>query len=236
MKSKTNAELCVTGEKSVLIPKCRNCTSAVIAPVLSEILNTSIRSATYPSKLKTAKITPVFKSDDDTDANYRTISLLSNFNRVFEKIIYNRLTSYINKHELLYSSQYGFHKGHSTQHAILDIVNDIQSNMNQRLLSCGVFIDLKKAFDTVNHDILLDKLNHYGFRGIINDWFSSYLKNRTQTTTVGHHVSDKAAVGYGVPQGSILGPLLFLLYVYDIHRCSNKFRFYLFADDTNILY
>ena len=108
--------------------------------------------------------------------------------------------------------------------------------MNQRLLSCGVFIDLKKAFDTVNHDILLDKLNHYGFRGIINDWFSSYLKNRTQATTVGHHVSDKAAVGCGVPQGSILGPLLFLLYVNDIHRCSNKFRFYLFADDTNILY
>ena len=108
--------------------------------------------------------------------------------------------------------------------------------MNQRLLSCGVFIDLKKAFETVNHDILLDKLNHYGSRGIINDWFSSYLKNRTQTTQVGHHVSDKAAVGCGVPQGSILGPLLFLLYVNDIHRCSNKLRFYLFAYDTNILY
>ena len=217
--------------------KLLKCSSAVIAPVLSEILNTSIRLGTYPSKLKIAKITPVFKSEDDTDANnYRPISLLSNFNRVFEKIIYNRLTSYINKHELLYSSQYGFRKGHSTQHAILEIVNDIQSNMNQRLLSCGVFIDLKKAFDTVNHDILLDKLNHYGFRGIINDWFSSYLKNRTQTTQVSHHVSDKAAVGCGVPQGSILGPLLFLLYVNDIHRCSNKLRFYLFADDTNILY
>ena len=105
--------------------------------------------------------------------------------------------------------------------------------MNQRLLSCGVFIDLKKslkkAFDTVDHDILLDKLNHYGFLGIINDWFSSYLKSRTQTTQVGHHISDKAVVGCGVPQGSILGPLRF-------HRCSNKFRFYLFADDTNILY
>ena len=92
-----------------------------------------------------AKITPVFKSDDDTDTNnYRPISLLSNFNRVSEKIIYNRLTSYIKKHELLYSSQYGFRKGHSTQHPILDIVNDIQSNMNQRYISCGVLIDLKK--------------------------------------------------------------------------------------------
>ena len=120
-----------------------------------------------------AKITPVFKGDDDTDANnYRPISLLSNFNRVFEKIIYKRLTSYIEKHDLLNSSQYGFRKGHSTQHAILDIVNDIQSNMNRRLLSCGIFIDLKKAFDTVDHDVLLDKLNHYGFRGIINSWFT----------------------------------------------------------------
>ena len=94
----------------------------------------------------------------------------------------------------------------------------------------------KKAFDTVLHNILLDKLNHYGFRGTINDWFSSYLKNRTQRTQVGHHISDRAVVGCGVPQGSIVGPLLFLVYVNDIHRCSNKFRFYLFADDTNILY
>ena len=145
------------------------------------------------------------------------------------------MTSYIKKHELSYSSQYGFRKGHSLQHAILDIVYDIETNMKQRLLSCGVFIDLKKALDTVDHDILLDKLNHYsnGFRGIIDDCFSSYLKNRTQTRQVGHHIADKAVVGCGVPQGSILGPLL---HVNDIRRCSNKFRFYLFADDTNILY
>ena len=108
--------------------------------------------------------------------------------------------------------------------------------MKQRLLSCGVFIDLKRAFDTIDHDILLDKLNYYGFRGLLNDRLSSCLKNRTQTTQEGHNISDKAVIGCGVPQGSILGPLLFLLYVNDIHRCSNKFRFYLLADDTNILY
>ena len=119
---------------------------------------------------------------------------------------------------------------------MLDIVHDIQTNMNQWLLICGVFIDLKKAFDTVDHEILRDKLNHYGFRGLINDWFASYLKNRTQTTQVGHHISDKAVIGCGVPQGSILGPLLFLLYVNDTHRCSNKFRFNLFADNTNIMF
>ena len=197
----------------------------------------SIKSGSYPSKLKIGKITPIFKSDDESDANnYRPISLLSNFNSIFEKIMYKRMTYYIEQHDLLYPSQYGFRKGHSTQHAMLDIINDIQANMNQRLLFCGVFIDLKKAFDTVYHEILLNKLNHYGFRGIIIDWFSSYLNNRTQTTQVGQHISDKAIITCCVPQGSVLGPLLFLLYVNDIPKCSNKLWFYLFADDTNILY
>ena len=150
--------------------------------------------------------------------------------------MYKRMTSYIKQHDLLYPSQYSFRKGHSTQHAILDIINDIQANMNQQLLSFGVIIDLKKAFDTVNHEILLNKLNHYGFRGVINDWFSSYLNNRTQTTQVGQHISDKAIITCGVPQGSVLGPLLFLLYVNNIHKCSNKLWCYPFADDTNILY
>ena len=144
------------------------------------------------------------------------------------------MKDYIDKHNLLYSSQYGFRKGHSTQHAILDIVNAMQINMNQGLFSCGVFIDLKKAFDTVDHNILLNKLNHYGFRGIINDWFSSYLNNRMQSTQIGPYISNKANVSYVIPQGSVLGPLLFLLYVNDIHQCSNKHKFYLFADDTNI--
>ena len=108
--------------------------------------------------------------------------------------------------------------------------------MNQGLYSCGVFIDLKKAFDTVDHNILLDKLNFYGFRGLINQWFSAYLNDRTQTTQIAGHISNRASISFGVPQGSVLGPLLFFLYVNDIHRCATKLKFYLFADGTNILF
>ena len=124
---------------------------------------------------------------------------------------------------------------HSTEHAILDMVESIRTNMDKRLFSCGVFIDLKKAFDTVDHKILLDKLNYYGLRGIDNQWFSSYFTNRTQTTEINSFISDKEVVSCGVPQGSVSGPLLFLLYVNDIQYCSRKLKFFLFADDTNIL-
>ena len=146
------------------------------------------------------------------------------------------MKSFIEKQDILCSSQYGFREAHSTQHAILDIVDNIQTNMDNRLFSCGIFIDLKKAFDTVDHHILLNKLNYYGFRGIINTCFSSYLQGRTQTTQIGPHISNKANTSCGVPQGSVLGPLLFLLYINDMHNCSDKLKYYLFADDTNVLY
>ena len=175
----------------------------------------------------------VYKADDDTDVNnYRPIFLLSHFNRIFEKLIKRRMESFIEQKNLLSTSQYGFRKGHSTQHAILDIVNAIQTNMDKQL--CGVFIDLRKAFDTVDHSILLHKLDYYGFRGVINRWLSSYLQGRTQTTQIGPHVSSRVDVTCGVPQGSVLGPLLFLLYINDIENSSDKLNFYLFADDTNI--
>ena len=108
--------------------------------------------------------------------------------------------------------------------------------MDKRLFSCGIFIDLKKAFDTVDHKILLHKLNHYGFRGVINKWFSSYLQDRTQTAQIDSYISARNHITCGVPQGSVLGPLLFVICINDIQGCSEKLKFYLFADDTNILY
>ena len=211
--------------------------SDIISDVLSKILNKSIDLGTFPSKLKMAKVIPIFKSDDNTDPNnYRPISLLSCFNRIFEKLVYKRMKSFIEEKNILYTSQYGFRQGHSTEHAIFDIVSRIQSNMDAGVFSCGVFIDLKKAFDTVDHRILIHKLDFYGFRGIINVWFRSYLQDRTQITVIDQRPSNKSFVTYGVPQGSVLGPLLFLLYVNDIYSSSSKLNFYLFADDTNILY
>ena len=210
----------------------------IISQPLSMIINKSIEYGTYPSKLKLAKVIPIYKSGDESDpSNYRPISLLSIFNRIFEKMMYNRLKSFIEKCNILHDSQYGFREKRSTEHAILDIINEIETNMDKKLYSCGVFIDLQKAFDTVNHSILLRKLNHYGVRGIINDWFASYLVGRQQTTQIGpKNISKKEVVLSGVPQGSVLGPLLFLIYINDISNSSDKLKFYLFADDTNLLY
>ena len=143
-------------------------------------------------------------------------------------MMYYRLKSYLERYNIL---------DNSTEHAILDIITQIQTNMDKKLYTCGIFIDLQKAFDTVNHSKLPQKLSHYGIRGIINDWFTSYLIGRKQITEIGpRNKSSKEILLSGVPHGSVLGPLLFHIYVKDICNSCNQLKFYLFADDTNLLY
>ena len=180
---------------------------------------------------------PFFKDGDESDPDiYRSISRLSLFNRFFEKVMYNSLKSYLELNEFLYNGQYGFRENMSTQYAIVNIVTSIQNNMANKLFTSGIILDFNKAFDTVDHSILLSKLYHYGMRGPVNDWFSSYLVGRVQTTQIDNQISSKRNMLTGVPQGSVLGPLLFLIYTNDIYNSSEKLSFYLLTDDTNLLY
>ena len=150
--------------------------------------------------------------------------------------MYNRLENYLESHDIIFEHQFGFRKGYSTEHALMSITEEIKKNLNQKMFSCGVFVDLEKAFDTVNHKILLRKLKYYGLRNNSLSWFASYLQNRWQHVTLNGVISDPEPVICGVPQGSILGPLLFLIYINDMNQAIKNSSVYHFADDTNLLY
>ena len=157
-----------------------------IAEPLAEIINLSFSTGIYIEKLKISKIIPIYKEKGDKllTKNYRPISLLSNLNKIVEKIVHKRLYSFLEKEGKIYEKQFGFRKKHSTTHALLDLTEDIRDAIDKNKFSCGVFIDLQKAFDTVDHNILLKKLDHYGIRGVNNKWFGSYLKNRRQYVSI----------------------------------------------------
>ena len=185
-------------------------------------------------QLKTAKVVPIFKSGDfHSFTNYRPISLLSSLSKLLEKIVAKQMVGYLNKHKILYEHQYGFRKGHSTIHPVLQLLDKILFSLNKPNpeYSLGIFCDLKKAFDTVNFEILLSKLEHYGFRGVANKWFRNYLLDRKQFVTINGQESEVKQLYCGVPQGSVLGPLLFLIFINDLPNCTELLSL-LFADDT----
>ena len=210
--------------------------SILINPIVF-LMNKSLEDGIFPDFMKIASVCPIFKKNDKTRCeNYRPISLLSNLSKIFERVMYVRVANFLEKYDTFYKLQFGFRKRYSTNHALLSIVENIRNNLDNKLYTCGVFVDLEKAFDTVNHKILVYKLDYYGIRGQANSWFKSYLTNRYQSVTLNGETSEKLPIGCGVPQGSILGPLLFLIYINDMNLAFKHALVHHFADDTNLLY
>ncbi len=225
-----------TGPASIPLRLLKLVANVIVIP-LCRIINVSFSSGVFPDALKIAKVLALHKGGPTDDLNnYRPISLLSVFDKIIEKIMHKKVYDFLDEHDILFINQFGFRKKSSTILALLDITERIRESLDNGKYGCGVFIDLKKAFDTVNHEILLLKLEHYGIRDNILNWFQSYLHGRKQYVFYNGVSSDILDISCGVPQGSVLGPLLFLLYINDLPNISSKLQFFLFADDTNLYY
>ena len=206
-----------------------------ISTVLTLVINQSLCTGIFPNRLKIAKVLPLYKKGDaHLFDNYRPISLLPAVSKIFEKIAYKQLYTYFTKNNLIYKSQYGFRQLHSTELAALEFSDRISNNLSNGEIPIAIFLDLSKAFDTLDHAILLSKLKYYGVKGSALNWFSSYLTNRCQYVNFDGVDSEMYPLSTGVPQGSVLGPLLFLIYMNDISEASDRFHSILFADDTTL--
>ena len=209
--------------------------ASIIFPYLSNIFNACYENGYFPAVLKCAKIIPLHKSGSRyTTNNYRPISVLSTIFKVFEKLLYVRLEKFLRQNNAITKHRFGFRQGYSTDMAVADFYSMLQRNNGDGYFTCCIFLDLSKAFDTVNHNILLNKLEKYGIRSNMHQLFCSYLNNRKQYTECNSVKSDSKTVLCGVPQGSTLGPLLLSLYANDL-PLHTKFYVYLFAHDTVLM-
>ena len=203
----------------------------VVAPSLTCMFYQSLLTGIYPSDWKLAKVTPIFKNRSKSDLNnYRPISVIPAVAKIFEKIIYDQLYNYLNGNDLLTSCQSGFRSLHSTLTALLETSNNWCVNVDKGLLNGVIFIDLKKAFDTIDHEIILQKLAKYVVDQDPLKWFKSYLTNRLQRCNVNNHLSSASPLNCGIPQGSIIGPLL----IFDLYKLLGSPGMY--ADDTNVTF
>ena len=222
--------------QSIPVPIFKSHLSPLL-PTLCDMINLMLSSGEFPSSLKKAVIIPIFKKGDKSlPGNYRPISLLPFLSKIFEKTILKRLAKFTADENLIHPSQYGFIKNSSTINSILDLTENIYSALNLKQININVMIDFQKAFDTVNHKILLSKLGKYGIRGLPLNLISNFLSNRSTTVRIDSEYSQPKPLIIGLPQGSVLSAILFILYINDLPNISNKFKSILFADDTALCF
>ena len=207
----------------------------IIVPFLAEIFNCSLLSKMFPDDIKTVKVAAVCISGDcDNLHNYRPITVLPTSARVFEKLIYQQLCQFLNKHKILGKQQYGFRSLHSTALALSQATNHWLMNIDNGSMNSVVFLDIRKAFDTIGHEILIKKVSQYGIQDNELNFFQSYLENRTQCCSVNGKLSDRQKIECGIPQGSILGPLLFIIYMNDLPLFVTNAQISMYANDTSL--
>ena len=200
---------------------------------LTFLINQSFHNGIFPDERQLAKVIPIYKSGSTMELNnYRPISVLNIFSKTFKRLMYNKLIKFLDKYNIFDQNQFGFRQGYSTHHALITLVDKITKSLDNGDIVIGVFTE--KTFDTVYHKILFKKFYYYGIRGNTLKWFESYLTNRSQYVLFNGEKSDIRDITYGVPQGSILGSLLFILYINDFSGVSDILFCVLFADDTNI--